>query len=651
VHSKQQIFRTLWGALALATAITLVVGMFVIPAFAQNPVPPTARQAATMPEFASRLAHPVAPEAAGKPRGVAPTRNHAPSPQDQVLYENGPANGTTDAWTINFGYVVSDSFTAPANSTVTGFDIWAWEFPGDVMTAVDWSVTSAPNGGTVYGSGTANVTDRFISTNQYGYNIDKISVSGLNAGTGSGTFFLNLQNAIVPDGDPIYWDENSGVGCHSAGCPSQAVENEFGTIPSEAFDVVGTSNGYPCGSGLSEPAGPNKAQAGQAQSFQVIYNFTGGVDGASPNGLARDQAGNFYGTASAGGYTGGHCGQGGCGTVFELAHQGSGWVLKPLYNFAGQDNSDGASPGSKPLLGPDGTVYGATNGGGHGYGTVYNLKPAPTACRAASCSWMETVLYRFPGTQEDDSDNGSGGACSSQLNLPALKLPLDGTDGAFPWGNLASDQAGNIYGVANAGPRDSGCSCRPCGLIYEVSPSVDGWVESIVHRFDMYSGGLTSGLSSDSTIGITTFIKWSMGGDDWDFGGYAGGFKLPRDGSMGAWPLSIIFDPSNVFFTTLYNGADCPGGLFTNYERRLYTGGTGDLKVEDSAGNLYGINGNTIFRMSPSGGWTPTVVYNFSGGADGGNPDDLIFDANGNLWGTTASGGANGKGVIFEITP
>ena len=90
------------------------------------------------------------------------------------------------------------------------------------MTTVDWSITSAPNGGTVYGSGTASVTDQFISTNQYGYNIDKISVSGLNVSTGSGTVYLNLQNAVVPSGDPVYWDENSGSGCHSPGCPSQA---------------------------------------------------------------------------------------------------------------------------------------------------------------------------------------------------------------------------------------------------------------------------------------------------------------------------------------------------------------------------------------------------------------------------------------------
>ena len=87
-------------------------------------------------------------------------------------------------------------------------------------------------------------------------------------------------------------------------------------------------------------------------------------------------------------------------------------------------------------------------------------------------------------------------------------------------------------------------------------------------------------------------------------------------------------------------------------ENRLYTGSTGTLKVADAAGNLYGIAGNTIFKMSPgSGGWTNTTVYQFTGGADGSGPTDLILDANGNLWGTTFGGGAYGAGVIFELTP
>src|SRR5208282_146107 len=81
----------------------------------------------------------------------------------QVLYDNGPINGNVEAWTINFGYVISDSFTLLNNSTVGGFNLGAWEFPGDILTSVDWAITSQADGGTLYGSGTAsgsNLTDQ-----------------------------------------------------------------------------------------------------------------------------------------------------------------------------------------------------------------------------------------------------------------------------------------------------------------------------------------------------------------------------------------------------------------------------------------------------------------------------------------------------------
>jgi len=175
----------------------------------------------------------------------------------QVLYDDGPINGTTDAWTINFGYIVSDTFILLNNSTATGFNFGAWEFPGDVLTSVQWSITSKSiNGGTVYGSGTAsgsNLTDQFISTNQYGYDIDMITVTGLNVNLASGTtYWLNLQNAMVPSGDPVYWDENDGKDCKGdngmgGGCPSEA--DWTGCIsagvlcPPESFDINGTSGG------------------------------------------------------------------------------------------------------------------------------------------------------------------------------------------------------------------------------------------------------------------------------------------------------------------------------------------------------------------------------------------------------------------------
>jgi hypothetical protein len=100
------------------------------------------------------------------------------------------------------------------------------------------------------------------------------------------------------------------------------------------------------------------AQPAQGQAYKVIYNFTGGMDGANPAvGLTMDRGGNLYGTASSDHST---C----CGSVFRLGRTASGWALVPLYEFAG--GNDGATPISRVVFGPDGSLYGATELGGGG---------------------------------------------------------------------------------------------------------------------------------------------------------------------------------------------------------------------------------------------------------------------------------------------
>jgi hypothetical protein len=161
----------------------------------------------------------------------------------QVLYSNGPINGTTDAWTINLGFIVSDTFTISTGpSTVTGLSFGAWLFTGDVLQTVDVLLTSSEFGGTVYFNQVVNFTQSGCSLNQYGYDVCT-ETGAFNGPTfPNGTYWLNLANAVVNDGDPVYWDENSGVGCQSQGCPSQASETG-GTITSEAFTILGTSSG------------------------------------------------------------------------------------------------------------------------------------------------------------------------------------------------------------------------------------------------------------------------------------------------------------------------------------------------------------------------------------------------------------------------
>ncbi len=124
------------------------------------------------------------------------------------------------------------------------------------------------------------------------------------------------------------------------------------------------------------------ASSAQAQTYHVLYNFTGGADGANPHvGVTLDKSGNnIYGTAYAGGA--------GYGTAYKLAHHGSGWVLSPLYSFKGNPENDGAGPDSSFVISSSGVLYGTTIAGGpytycgifdgyKGCGTVFTLQPTP----------------------------------------------------------------------------------------------------------------------------------------------------------------------------------------------------------------------------------------------------------------------------------
>jgi hypothetical protein len=158
----------------------------------------------------------------------------------QDLYDNGPTNGNTNAWNIGNGFIVSNGFTCcredgPENSyTVTGFSFAAWLFPGDTLTSAELSITSAENGGTSFFDETVNFTQSACVTNQYGYNVCTETSSFSGPTLNGGTYWINLQNGSTPSGDPVYWDENSG--------PSMASQNTVGTIPSEAFTVIGSVN-------------------------------------------------------------------------------------------------------------------------------------------------------------------------------------------------------------------------------------------------------------------------------------------------------------------------------------------------------------------------------------------------------------------------
>ena len=337
-------------------------------------------------------------------------------------------------------------------------------------------------------------------------------------------------------------------------------------------------------------------QAAQAQTLTVLHNFTG-PDGAGPEaGLTMDRAGNLYGTARFGGYTGVACGPDGCGTVFKLSHKGSGWVFTPLYIFQGGD--DGEYPQARVIIGASGDLYGATVMGGLFYGTVFNLKPPARACTTALCGWTKSVLYSFTG----------------------------GTDGGYPAGDLVFDQAGDLYGTTSeGGPAND-------GVVYELTPSHGAWTETVPYSFpggtsgaEPYSGVIFD--SSGNIYGTTAF--GGMG----QLGGDGTVYKLTQSGS--GWTESLLHDFMNT------TDGWCPkGGL-----------------LFDESGNLFGAtNGNgsggTVFEMNFSdGNWTLTTIHSFDASFPGGPTATLAMDAAGNLYGTTPGGGAYGYGSVFKLTP
>lgn len=393
----------------------------------------------------------------------------------------------------------------------------------------------------------------------------------------------------------------------------------------------------------------------QAQTFTVLHNFSGGGDGANPlAGLAMDESGNFYGTASQGGT--------GSGMVFKLTQRGSGWILTPLYQFRGFP--DGFFPEAGVTLAADGTVYGTSfyggiagsgcaQGGPVQCGTIFHLTPPHTACTTALCPWTETQVYEF----------------NSQPNLFWPNL-----------GELIFDRAGNLYGAAAAGGRHFR------GGIFELTPSGGGWTYIDVYDFAGNGDGAQplGGVILDASGNLygTTFgqhVGSDLYGTVYELIHSGSGWTestiyLFQNGSDGAFPKSdLIMDAGgNLYGTTSTGGSGGGGTIFELTPSQgswtfsvLYSfpgpgdGPYGPLLI-DSSGNLYGatLEGGayqqgSIFKLTPSnGGWTYTSLHDFTDGGDGRSPyGHLTLDGNGNLYGTAGWGGATGNGVVWEITP
>ena len=300
-----------------------------------------------------------------------------------------------------------------------------------------------------------------------------------------------------------------------------------------------TGSGGAQGSGVAfELAPPTKAGVPWVQS--VLYAFTGLTDGGQPqNGLTSDGKGAFYGTTYLGGR---HA----SGTVFRLSPRPrGGWIEAVLYNFNADGNGDHPQPGGLSID-ETGAIYGTTQSGGTGAGTVFQLSPP----LANGGPWTEKDIYTFTAVG----------------------------DGNQPLGTLVRDSAGALYGATLGGGQYG------MGTIFQLSPpsaSGGSWTEEVLYSFfsvtDGYfpiagvvfdSSGALNGvtenggdISCNSPTGCGTSFKLSpplVLGGAWTFTllhAFSGG-------SDGAMPQAPLFSSGVNLYGTTYQGGPTDCGQF-----------------------------------------------------------------------------------------
>lgn len=403
---------------------------------------------------------------------------------------------------------------------------------------------------------TAGVSDVVVSCTDQSYTVGG-SITGL---TASGLVLLdNGGDALTVDANateftmktPIAYGSNYAVAVQTA----------------PAGLVCSVSNG----TGTMAATDITSVTVGCVPNFTLLYSFAGGSsDGSQPyHSLIQASDGTFYGTTQNGGASN-------QGTIFEITPSG---VETVLYSFA-----EGAAPYAAIIQGSDGNFYGTTaQGGTKNIGMVFEITP----------SGNESVLYSFLG--------GTG-------------------DGNGPYTGVIQGSDGNFYGTTYFG------GTANVGTIFRVAPN---GAEAVLHSF-----------AKSTTDGYHPFAGLFQASDGNFYGTtYYGGtssagtvFKITPSGTE-----TVLYS----FTGGSSDGANPYGGV-----------------IQGTDGNFYGTTYNggshgfgTVFKITPSG--TETVLYSFAGGAsDGASPEaGLTLGRDGNLYGATYVGGTNNLGTVFEITP
>lgn len=301
------------------------------------------------------------------------------------------------------------------------------------------------------------------------------------------------------------------------------VRDKGGNLYGTTYNGGGSTN---CDNGCGTVFKLTLSSNGWAET--VLYRFTGGIDGGYPySTLAMDQDGNLYGTAYAGGSMG-------LGTIYQLSPgPGGNWTQTTLHSFT--NSPDGSHPEGPVIIDKTGHLCGTTSqGGAYGYGSVYQLS------RLVS-GWSLRVLHSFNGNDGafpawvavavDQAGNLYGTSEAGGINdtgtvweliySPTKQTysekvlhsfgPQHGVDGNYPWAGVTINSDGILYGTTSQGGTNN------WGTIFALALTNNGgWKESVLYSFTGLQDG---GQPGGSLVNVSHHLFGIADGGGADFDG------------------------------------------------------------------------------------------------------------------------------------
>ena len=360
-----------------------------------------------------------------------------------------------------------------------------------------------------------------------------------------------------------------------------------------------------------------------AQTVTTLHSFNGG-DGRSPEAtLVQGSDGNFYGTTALGGA---HF----KGTVFKIDSAGS---LTTLHSFSGFPG-DGAAPVAGLVQGTDGNFYGTTASGGAFFqGTVFRMTSSGAITVLHSFnSFLGEGAVPIAGLVQGSDGNFYGTTALGGAHFKGTVFKIDATgtfttlhsfsgspsEGANPVAGLLQGSDSNFYGTTASG------GAHFQGTVFRITPS---GALTVLHSFSGHPGE-----------GAVPFAALVQGSDGNFYGTTALG---------GAHSKGTVFKIDSAGSLTMLHSFSGSPGEGANPVGGLVQGSDGNFYSATALGGTH--SRGTVFNIDATG--SLTTLHSFSGSPDEGALPfaGLAQGTDGNLYGTTALGGAHGAGTVFKF--